>query len=159
MKEHASRLGAAADWNTHTVLNAVPQREYFNSGIWLDLEKKTAQWADKYEKVWIIAGPIFKNKKPSRWLGENGELKIAIPDALFKIVVKESAIENRPDVLAFIYPQECDDCRSAKGPFDQGKYLKSVKTVEEATGLRFFTELPAADRKAIEDFKATKLWQ
>ena len=75
MKQHAWRLGAAADWNTHTVLNAVPQREYFNSGIWLDLENKTAEWADSYGVVWIITGPIFKNKRPSRWLGEDGELK------------------------------------------------------------------------------------
>lgn len=159
MKEHAWRLGAAADWNTHTVLNAVPQREYFNSGIWLDLEKKTAKWADQYGAVWIITGPIFKNKKPSRWLGEGGELKIAIPDALFKIVIKESDDPDRPDVLAFIYSQECDDCKSPKGPFDHRKYLTSVNTIEAQTGLNFFTKLTDTDQKVIEGVTAKKLWQ
>jgi len=159
MKQHAWRLGAAADWNTHTVLNAVPQREYFNSGIWLDLEDKTAEWADTYGTVWIIAGPIFKNKKPSRWLGEDGEIKIAIPDALFKIVVKESDDPKRPDVLAFIYSQECDDCKSQKGPFDQRKYFTSVKNIETQTGLDFFTKFSKTDQKAIEDVTARKLWQ
>jgi endonuclease G len=137
----------------------VPQREHFNSGIWLDLEKKTAAWADTYGAVWIIAGPIFKNKKPSRWLGENGELKIAIPDALFKIVIKESDDNNRPDVLAFVYPQECEDCKSQKGPFDHRKYLTSVKNIEAQTGLNFFTTLPDADQQAIESVKAKQLWQ
>ncbi|MDH4186082.1 MAG: DNA/RNA non-specific endonuclease [Nitrospira sp.] len=159
MKEHAWRLGAAADWNTHTVLNAVPQREYFNSGIWLDLEKKTAAWADKYGAVWIIAGPVFKNKKPSRWLGEEGDLKIAIPDALFKIVIRESDDPQRPHVLAFLYPQECEDCTSPKGPFDHRQYLTSVKNIEARTGLNFFTTLPAADQRAIESDAAKTLWQ
>ncbi len=159
MKQHAWRLGAAADWNTHTVLNAVPQREYFNSGIWQNLENLTADWADTYGTVWIITGPIFKNKKPSRWLGEGDELKIAIPDALFKIVVKESNDSNRPDVLAFIYPQECEDCKSQKGPFDHRKYLTSVNSIEAQTGLNFFTKFSGADQKAIEDVTAKKLWQ
>lgn len=159
MKEHAWRLGAAADWNTHTVLNAVPQREYFNSGIWLDLEKKTAGWADEYGVVWIIAGPIFKDRTPSHWLGEDDEIKAAIPDALFKIVIKESDDPNRPDVLAFIYPQECKDCKSPKGPFDHRKYLTNVQAIEMQTGLDFFTTLPAADQKVIEGGVAEKLWQ
>lgn len=159
MKQHAWRLGAAADWNTHTVLNAVPQREYFNSGIWLDLENKTAEWADAYGAVWIITGPIFKNKKPSRTLGEDGEIKIAIPDALFKIVVKESNDPDRPDVLAFTYPQVCEDCKSQKSPFDHRKYLTSVKTIEAQTGLDFFTTLSDTDQNRIENVTAKKLWQ
>lgn len=66
MKHHAWRLGANADWNTHTVLNACPQRSKLNQGIWLDLEKRTATWADKYGSVWIIAGPVVFNDKPSK---------------------------------------------------------------------------------------------
>lgn len=98
------------------MLNAVPQREFFNSGIWLDLENKTAAWADQHGAVWIVAGPIFNNRRPTRTLGEAGEMQIAIPDALFKIVVRESSNANRPDVLAFVYAQECSDCTSIKGP-------------------------------------------
>lgn len=43
MKHHAWRLGRNADWNTHTVLNAVPQRQNFNAGIWLDFGKEDGQ--------------------------------------------------------------------------------------------------------------------
>jgi DNA/RNA endonuclease G (NUC1) len=50
MKQHAWRLGEAADWNTHTMLNAVPQRQDFNAGIWLDLEYKSADLADAFRK-------------------------------------------------------------------------------------------------------------
>jgi DNA/RNA endonuclease G (NUC1) len=158
-KVHAWRLGAAADWNTHTVLNAVPQRKAFNAGIWKDLEEKTAKWADNFGTVWIIAGPIFKDRKPSKTLGEEGEMKIAIPDFLFKIVIKQRLETDRIDVLAFVYTQECDDCTSQKGPFDHRKYLVSVREIETRTGLRFFTILSASDREAIlKRPKATELW-
>lgn len=158
-KIHAWRLGAAADWNTHTVLNAVPQRQFFNAGIWKDLENKTAAWADEFGVVWIIDGPIFNNHKPSRWLGEKGEVKAAIPDALFKIVIKKSEKPHRPDVLAFVYSQECDDCKSQRGPFDQRKYLTSVHHIEVLTGLDFFTSLSNEDQNAIEATPADEIWR
>lgn len=159
MRDHAWRQGAAADWNTHTVLNAVPQRHSFNSGIWLDLENLTAAWADKYGAIWVIDGPIFyHNREPTAFLGEKGEMKIAIPDALFKIVIKLPRKASRPDVLAFVYDQECDECKSARGPFHHLKYATSVKDIEDQTGLRFFTKLPKADREAVETAVATELW-
>ena len=74
-------------------------------------------------------------------------------------MVKESNDPHRPDVLAFIYPQECEDCKSQKGPFDHRKYLTSVNSIEAQTGLNFFTVLPDADQKAIESVTAKKLWQ
>ena len=159
MKQHAWRLGAAADWNTHTVLNAVPQRERFNSGIWQNLENLTAQWADRYGAVWIITGPIFNHRKPTRWLGEDGEMKIAIPDALFKIVIRETDDPDRPEVLAFVYKQECEDCLSQKGPFDHRKYLTTVSRVEALTGLEFLTSLPKDARKATKDKAPKNLWK
>lgn len=158
MKQHAFRLGKAADWNTHTVLNAVPQRNDFNSGIWQDLEDQTAKWADEYDKVWIITGPIFDDRaSPTRWLGEKGEVKVAIPDSLFKIVIKESDDENRPDVLAFIYEQTGRGYR--RGPFDHTKYLRSVREIEQQTGLDFFTALTRGDQDAIERIRQTALWE
>ena len=159
MKQHAWRLGENADWNTHTVLNAVPQRGEFNSGIWQDLEKKTAAWADKFGAVWIITGPIISDRTPEIWLGEKqkGEMLIAIPNALFKIVVKESTDANRPSVLAFIYPQTGPGYN--KGPFDHLMYLVSVDEVEERTRLDFLTALPDSDEAAVEGDKAENLWE
>jgi DNA/RNA endonuclease G (NUC1) len=66
MKLIANRLGENADWNTHTVLNAVPQKHEMNAGIWLNLEYLTMKWADKYGKVWVICGPIEKSSSSRR---------------------------------------------------------------------------------------------
>lgn len=137
MKQIASRLGEAADWNTHTVLNACPQKHDFNAGIWLDLELRTEHWADAYGKIWVICGPFFEGKKVSHWLGEEGELKVAIPDGFFKIVVRESGA-----CLAFLYSQTDTN----KGPYQQERHLVSVKAVEEKTGLRFFARMAEPER-------------
>ncbi|MCY4382623.1 MAG: DNA/RNA non-specific endonuclease [Nitrospinae bacterium] len=158
MKQHAWRLGENADWNTHTVLNAVPQREIFNNGIWLDLEKLTAKWADEYGSVWVITGPVFEpqSNKPTDWLGEpeKGEMSIAIPDALFKIVVRNTDDPNRPAVLAFIYPQDV----KGNSPYDHTPYMKSVEIIEQKTGLDFFTSLDDSIQKEIEQKITKVLW-
>lgn len=129
MKQHAWRLGEEADWNTHTMLNAVPQRQNFNAGIWLDLEIKTAELADALGEVWIIVGPVFDSGQPTEWIGEvdKGESLVAIPDSLFKIIVTPIG------VLAYIYPQEHDEFKE-----DNHAYFQStVLEIEQRTGLDF----------------------
>jgi len=159
MKQHAWRLGENADWNTHTTLNAVPQRQDFNAGIWLDLEVKTAEWADKYGSVWIVDGPIFEPQpnSPREWLGEaeKGEKMVAIPDALFKVIIRETANPDKPEVLAFIYPQTV----KRGGGYDHAQYLTSVDIIEQKTGLDLFTTLSDDSEKEIEKKIYSSVWE
>lgn len=157
MKMHAERLGAAEGWNTHTFYNAVPQRQLFNAGIWLDLEYLTAAWAQEYGAVWVITGPIFADRTAFARLGEAGETPVAIPDALFKLVVKVGSSPERPDVLAFIYPQVGPGYYGGK-PYNHLRYLTTVDEVEKLTGIDFFSELPAAQETALEKMSAEQLW-
>lgn len=155
----AWRLGQNADWNTHTMLNAVPQRHGFNAGIWLDMEEKTARWADIYNKVWVITGPVFKDLTPRKWIGEisKGELPVAIPDGLFKIVIKNSEVSGEIDILAFYYPH--NGRGYSKGPFDHSKYMVSIDWIEKRTGLDFLTTLDDEYEKAIERKKTRLMWE
>ncbi|MBN8217620.1 MAG: DNA/RNA non-specific endonuclease [Spirochaetes bacterium] len=161
MKLAASRLGEAADWNTHTFLNACPQRKEMNEGIWLDLEMKTLEWADRFGRIWVICGPLFDWKKVRRFLGESNEFKVAIPDSFFKVVIREGAPptgplqEIPPIVLAFIYPQEI---QRQKGGYRHEPYLTSIGDVEARSGLRFFGHCGPRDHLAIASGKATSLW-
>jgi len=154
MKYHAWRLGANADWNTHTVLNACPQLQALNNGVWRGLEEKTAKWADKYGAVWIICGPVFFQLPPTRWIGDPGEVPVAIPDAFYKIVVKDSAATSEIQVLAFLFPME-GDANHAKRKTNLTPYLTSVDIIEALTGLDFLTEL--AD-PWLEKIIHTQLW-
>lgn len=133
-KDTAERISADAAYNTHTVLNAVPQLQWQNNGIWKKLEGLSNDWADKYGRVWVITGPVFFGKSPALWLGQEDEKKAAVPDALFKIIIKENHYDI--DTLSFIIPNILP-----KTEKDPSAYLTDVTRIEELTGLDFFSSI------------------
>jgi DNA/RNA endonuclease G (NUC1) len=164
-KLHADRISWRAGCNTHHLSNAVPQAAGFNQGIWLDMENYTGAWANKFGRVWIITGPIFYRDAPRYVIGDAGEVPVAIPDALFKIVIKENTATSLPDVLAFIYPQwnvqyyKTGNCRGDK-TYSHTPFLVSVDQIEQATGLSFFTAMNWTDeqQRTVKTQVATSLW-
>ena len=152
----AEKLGPEAAWNTHNLVNAVPQRHSFNAGIWLDLECRTGAWAnqDLNRPVWVIAGPIFVGGRArvQQWLGERNELPVAIPDALFKVVIRVDQ-QGKLRTLSFIYPQQ-DPSYAKRSTWNHAAKLVSLKRVEDLTGLRF--NLRGATSPS--DAAATDLW-
>lgn len=159
MKMHAERLGADAGWNSHTFYNAVPQRGGFNKKLWLDLEYLTDQWAQRFGKVWVITGPVFSDGIPYAFIGEPGEMQVAIPDALFKIVIKENDSDEL-DVLAFIYPQfSAGYAIKQPNGYNHLSYLTTVEEIEKVTGLKFFPNITETrKRNKIVKFQASELW-
>jgi endonuclease G, mitochondrial len=159
MRSHAHRLGSAANYHTFNVANACPQIQPFNGGHWLGLENLTAKWADRYGAVWIVCGPIFDDRDVANneQIGDGSEIRVAIPDAFFKIVAKDPSEPGPPDVLAFIHRHD-PNLNSSGDSVDHTPFLKSVREVEEATGLDFFTALSADVQDAIEVEAATALW-
>lgn len=148
------RLGQDAAWNTHDLVNAVPQRHDFNAGIWLDLECRTGAWANHFGAVWVIAGPLFLTGRArvAGWIGEQNEMPVAIPDALFKIVVREE--DGVLQTLAFIYPQQ-DPTYEQRKTWNHEQWLVSVNRIEDLTGLSF----PAlSNTKPPNDQRAQALW-
>ncbi len=142
-KDAADRISEDAGYNTHSVLNCVPQLQWENNGIWKTLEQKVNNWADRYDSVWVICGPVFFSKTPSMWLGEANEVKAAIPDALFKIVIRETNIGI--ETLTFIIPNVIP-----KAEKDFSEYLTSMGRLEELTGLKFITNLTAKQQAIVK---------
>jgi DNA/RNA endonuclease G (NUC1) len=129
-KDTAERISEDAAYNTHTILNAVPQLQWQNNGIWKALEAQCNDWADRYGRIWVITGPVFFNKTPALWLGQDDEKKAAVPDALFKIVIKENGYSI--DTLSFLIPNILP--KTEKNP---AAYLTDMKRIETLTGLDF----------------------
>ncbi len=143
MRSHANRIGWRQGCNTHFFLNAVPQRANFNQGIWRDLENITAAWANKFGGVWVIIGPIIDPTQAVQAIGDQGEAPVTVPDALFKIVARNDPDDELPQVLAFIYPQQDPSYGSnqCNPPYPHEQFLVTLREVEDATGLEFFTNL------------------
>jgi len=156
------RLGNDAAWNTHTVLNAIPQHSRFNQQIWRALEDLTGAWAQVYEDIWLIQGPIFDQKVPIAWIGDKKSEEVAIPVAAFKIVIRERTPADGsgegPMVLAFLMPQLGPGYYGKKSDFRLERFLTSVDEIEKLTNLTFLTTRPDNETKPLKKKRAEALW-
>ncbi len=136
-KSSADRVSKNAAYNTHTVLNAVPQLQWQNNGVWKDLEQKCNTWANQYGRIWVVCGPVFFDKTPALWLGQTNEVKAAVPDALYKVIIrKDSSSETGLSTLTFIIPNIVP--KTKKEP---SHFLSHLGQVEDLTDLEFLTTL------------------
>lgn len=130
--------------------NICPQNGSLNQKDWKYLEEACRDWALRYGKVYIVAGPIFTSKRVMRV----GEHRIAVPDAFFKVVlrVKSNAKQGcSTQAIGFIYPN--------KGiHHDMSYYVRTVDEVEKATGLDFFSQLPDNIERQVESKSNLQNW-
>ena len=87
-------------------------------------------------------------------------MMVAIPDAFFKIVVREDENgDGTPEVLAFVYPQRGVGYKKQSGiKFDHTPYLTNVRAIEHFTGNKFFCTLDEDVQDQFERVTATELW-
>jgi len=114
------------------------------------LHRYEVSWVNKDGRQGKTSVSILKHGKKKAFelaCKKRAEKEGAIPDALFKIVIKEK--EGGVDVLAFLIPNILP-----KGEKDLDKFLVSVDRVEELTGLDFLTVLLPDVQEQIEGSKA-----
>lgn len=125
--------------------NMCPQDSKLNSGGWNKLEEKCRSWANLYDDIYIVTGPIF-NRPITRFLG-NG--RIAVPDSFFKVVL---CLNGIPKAIGFIYKNDSSN-QSMKNN------VCSVDNVEHLTGMDFFSTLPDEIENVIESNSNLTLWK
>lgn len=152
-KDTAERISADAAFNTHTIMNACPQLQWENNGIWKDLEQLCLDWADEFERIWVVCGPVFFGREPALWLGQDGEVKAAVPDAFFKIVIRTDGDDI--ETLAFVIPNIIT--RQLNDEEDLPEFLTSIRRIETLTGLDFLTNLDDDVEDAVEEEEATSI--
>ena len=127
--------------------NICPQNGDLNQRDWKYLEEACRDWAMRYGKVYIVAGPIFRTRKPKTV----GTHHVAVPDAFFKVVLRVGKKPSDTKAIGFIYENK-------KGHHAMDYYVRSVDEVEAATGLDFFYQLNDKTEKAVEREKDLKAW-
>lgn len=128
--------------------NICPQNGDLNQRDWKRLEESCRQWAVRYGKVYIVAGPIFYNTNYKR-IGENG---IAVPDAFFKVVLAPGGETGPAKAIGFVYA-------NAPGHKSMRHYARSVDEVEEVTGLDFFWQLEDSMEQQVESICDFRAWE
>jgi len=140
----STRYGVAAQRETFLMSNIVPQKPDMNQGPWRILEETISDYAQRFDEVWVITGPLYDDRPT--FIGP----QVEVPDSFFKIVVDQTGRGLR--VLAFIMPQ---DVRRSDDPV---RFLRSVDEIEAYSGLDFLSALPDEVETALEASCPTKLW-
>jgi DNA/RNA endonuclease G (NUC1) len=139
----------ALNSRTYTLTNAVPQAPNSNLGAWNGLEQYLRHEAREGSVINIVAGPLFRGDAP-RTIG-NG---VNVPTALWKIAIINPAgtppgrITPQTRIIAAIFPNNGREARRDQSWTD---FRTSPRVIEQQTGLRFFTNLPAGEAESLRD--------
>ena len=133
--------GDQAQLQTFLMSNILPEEPRLNQQVWEHLETaELMDYAQRYGTVWIITGPVFGAARNKLTSG------VIVPDACYKIMVRED--HGTVKVLAFEVPQ------TVRGNEEVGEFRKSVRDIEQDTGLNFLTEMPKVEQDQVELTKA-----
>lgn len=116
--------------------NMSPQNKSFNRGIWKKLESLVRKWAEEYDEVYIVTGPILTSNLPTI-----GIHKVAVPKYFYKVILDYTEPEIKG--IGFIIPNE-------KSLEPLQNFAITIDSVEKVTGIDFFPQLPDEQEKVIE---------
>ncbi len=140
-----TRYGPEAQRETFLLSNITPQMPSLNRIWWRLLEQKEADdFAMRFERVWVITGPVFA--APAKKLPSG----VDVPTAFYRIILDDE--NGRLRTLAFLAPQ------TMTGHEPLAQFLTSVREIEHQTGLDFFPGLPREIQDGIETLQAEGLW-
>lgn len=125
--------------------NMCPQLHSLNAGDWNELENRCREWAKKYNKVYIVCGPIYREQRNAKYIGKN---RIRVPDEFYKVVLIYE--KQKTVALGFLFEHK-------KGQKPLKEYLTTVDHIENITGLDFFPALPDDLEKRLEAEHHNKL--
>jgi endonuclease G len=152
--------------DTFLLSNMSPQTPALNRGIWRWLEDLGRVWGKEFNTVYVIMGPVFVGLH-SRTLPSG---RVAIPTEFFKMVIRRdqngdlqaetflltngSLLPVPPGTMGVpgqpLTAQQADDYLL--------QHSTSIGFIEQLTGLKFFPDLPIAQRQTLESSAPRALW-
>lgn len=111
--------------------NMSPQLPSFNRCSWKKLEIQARKWANEYDSLYIVTGPIFDtNARKLKFIGKN---KIVVPTSFFKVFLqKRNGIWNAYGVIL----------PNSNSKLTFSLYHYSIDEIEKITGFDFFYLFP-----------------
>ncbi|NLA24195.1 MAG: DNA/RNA non-specific endonuclease, partial [Bacteroidales bacterium] len=105
--------------------NISPQVPSFNRGIWKYLEDRVRKWAQEFEQIYVIVGPILKPDLPS--IGKN---EVSVPEEFYKAILVYN--DSICKAIAFVIPNENELGENYE------KYVCTVDSLENLINLDLF---------------------
>jgi len=135
--------------NSYSV--TVPLDPDLNRHAWLKLKQYCGEQAGK-ANVWVIGGPAFL---PAPGVDHVEYLTIgdgvAVPTHLFRVIIRQTA-DGPLEMLGVLIPN-----KSLPADVPWSTYIVAVRDIEQATGLRFMTEMASDVRDRLE-ISVGRIW-
>ena len=125
--------------------NICPQNHELNAGKWNDLEIACRKWANRYQQLFIVCGPII-DKRNGKRIGKEHE--IIVPEKFFKVILITSTKPAR--AIGYIFENNGSD-----RPYK----VHSIDEVEKITGMDFFPNLPDKIEDLVESRYEVSDWR
>lgn len=127
--------GQAAQVESFSVANIVPQMAKSNAPSWSGLESACFDWANELGQVWLVVGPVYHDRGNPTYIEKvkDGSAQITpSPDELFYVVIGKR--NGKTAAIGFLMPHDPTIVDF------KGKAV-SVDEIEKKTGLNFMPEL------------------
>jgi endonuclease G, mitochondrial len=116
--------------------NISPQVPTHNRGVWKRLEDQVRHYAEKFDSVVVVTGPVLQGDL--ELLGDN---EVCIPKLYYKaLLVKDS---NGFKTIGFVVPNEGSNA-------ELRTFALTIDELEQLTGIDFFPYIPVQIQKSIE---------
>ena len=122
-----------AQVETFLLSNISPQRDNFNSGVWNRMEMQVRRWAETYDTIFVVTGPLLSDGGSER-IGDN---RVTVPTAFYKAIY----IPVLRQAVGFLIPHE-----KSKAPLSA--FALTIDELEAKTAIDFFAGME--DEDAIE---------
>lgn len=122
-----------AQVETFLFSNISPQRDSFNSGVWNRMEMQVRHWAEQYDTLFIITGPLLSDGGAERI----GNGRVTVPTAFYKAIY----IPTLRQAVGFLIPHE-------KSKAHLNTFAMTIDELEKRTGIDFFSGME--DEETIE---------
>ena len=124
--------------------NICPQNHNLNAGDWRELEERVRLYAQWYDEVFVVCGPIVSENPQT--IGRN---EIVVPESFFKVLLKKSDIGY--DAIGFVF-------KNQSGNKSLSSYAVSVDSAEKLSGIDFFGFLPDTMEETTEANYSLNTW-
>ena len=124
--------------------NMSPQEPGFNRGIWKNLEEQVRTWANVYDSIYIVTGPVLKDG-----LVQIGSHGVSVPKYYYKVIFDYTGSDAK--AIAFLMP-------NAASAESLEHFAVSVDQVEQETGIDFFNKLADSTEARVEKEVCIPCW-
>jgi endonuclease G len=134
--------------------NLTPQRWRLNQQRWVQLEdwfRTQAVGAAGQDTVWMVTGAHYSDNPERITNRNNPDRTVAIPAAYYKVAIKKKA--DTYTGIAF-WQENVDTDRSPM----QSSDAKTIRDIEELTGINFFNNIPSAQQNVFENAVVPTDW-